>query len=186
MEIITSEEYNPIMQDTNGNGSLREYGMDSIVNYGCCPQTWEDPHHIDVYTKCPGDNDPIDVCDISRTSMAIGAVYPVKILGILGMIDEDETDWKVIGININDPIACQVSSVEDLRNVSGMNDRVQEMYEWFRDYKIPEGKGTNEFAFNGQAKNADFAMKIIVETHNSWKKLLIEPRSSKLWLPKNR
>lgn len=27
-------------------------------------KTWEDPNHTDTETKCCGDNDPIDVCDI--------------------------------------------------------------------------------------------------------------------------
>ena len=35
--------------------------------------------------------------------MKMGYVYPVKILGILALIDDDETDWKVIVINIRDP-----------------------------------------------------------------------------------
>ncbi len=31
-----------------------------------CPleKTWEDPNHTDEETKCCGDNDPIDVCEI--------------------------------------------------------------------------------------------------------------------------
>ena len=40
--------------------------------------------------------------------------------------------------------------------------------EWFRIYKIPDGKPENQFAFNGQAKNAAFALKVIEETHKYW------------------
>ena len=29
-------------------------GIDPIVNYGCLPQTWEDPNFIDSRTKCKG------------------------------------------------------------------------------------------------------------------------------------
>ena len=29
-------------------------------------QTWEDPHEVDSSTKCKGDNDPIDVCEIGH------------------------------------------------------------------------------------------------------------------------
>ena len=28
-------------------------------------QTWEDPGVVDESTKCKGDNDPVDACDIS-------------------------------------------------------------------------------------------------------------------------
>lgn len=44
--------------------------------------------------------------------------------------------------------------------------------EWLRIYKIPDGKPENQFAFNGEPKPADFALKIIAEVHESWKKLI--------------
>ena len=40
--------------------------------------------------------------------------------------------------------------------------------EWFRIYKIPDGKPENQFAFDGEAKNAEFALKVIEETHKHW------------------
>lgn len=64
-------------------------------NYGALPQTWEDPGHVDASTKCKGDGDPIDVCEIGQRVKQRGEVVPVKVLGILAMIDEGETDWKV-------------------------------------------------------------------------------------------
>jgi len=42
-----------------------------------------------------GDNDPLDVCEIGLRQIAVGAVRPVKVLGILCMLDEGEADWKV-------------------------------------------------------------------------------------------
>lgn len=39
-------------------------------------------------------------------------------------------------------------------------------------YKIPDGKPENQFAFNGEAKNASFAIGIIDETHAFWKQLV--------------
>jgi inorganic pyrophosphatase len=44
--------------------------------------------------------------------------------------------------------------------------------EWFRIYKIPDGKPENVFAFNGEAKNKTYALQVIEETHQSWKKLI--------------
>ena len=37
---------------------------------------------------------------------------------------------------------------------------------------MPDGKPANEFAFNGEPKNKEFAEKIIAGTHESWKKLM--------------
>lgn len=39
-----------------------------------------------------------------------GQVIQVKVLGILAMIDEGETDWKVIAINVKDPDADNLNS----------------------------------------------------------------------------
>merc|ERR1719282_1686252 len=37
---------------------------------------------------------------------------------------------------------------------------------------MPDGKPANEFAFNGEPKNKEFAEKIIAGTHESWRKLM--------------
>jgi hypothetical protein len=44
--------------------------------------------------------------------------------------------------------------------------------EWFRIYKIPDGKPENQVAFNGEPKNAAFSLKNIDETHKFWKELI--------------
>ena len=38
---------------------------DIFFNYGCLPQTWEDPTFVHPDAEgCRGDNDPLDVCEI--------------------------------------------------------------------------------------------------------------------------
>jgi inorganic pyrophosphatase len=60
--------------------------------------------------------------------------------------------------------------VEDVNSVfPGLLDMTRQ---WFRSYKIPDGKSENAFAFDGQYKSRDFAMKIIREAGQSWKDLL--------------
>ena len=44
--------------------------------------------------------------------------------------------------------------------------------EWFKIYKMPDGKPANEFAFNAEPKNKEFAEKIIAGTHDSWKRMV--------------
>ena len=34
-----------------------------------------------------------------------GEVIQVKVVGVLAMIDEGETDWKLLAINTDDPLA---------------------------------------------------------------------------------
>jgi inorganic pyrophosphatase len=43
MEIATKEKGNPLAQDSKDN-KAREYAGPIYWNYGCLPQTWEDPN----------------------------------------------------------------------------------------------------------------------------------------------
>ena len=91
-QITKNQKLNPIMQDTK-HGNLRfvhnvfpHHGY--IWNYGALPQTYEDPNHIDTFTKQKGDHDPIDVCEIGQKIHKQGAVVQVKVLGVFALIDE--------------------------------------------------------------------------------------------------
>lgn len=179
MEIATKELMNPIKQDTK-NGKLRfvhncfpYHGY--VWNYGALPQTWEDPSYEDPNTKSKGDNDPIDVCEIGSKTLARGDVVPVKILGVLGLIDVGETDWKLIVIKADDPLAEKLNDISDIE--SYMPSVLKATREWFEIYKIPDGKPANKFAFNGQFKGAEFARQLIQETHEQWRRLVHTSKS---------
>ena len=45
--------------------------------------------------------------------------------------------------------------------------------EWFKIYKMPDGKPPNSFAFNGEAKDATFAKCVVEKLHNQWKDLMV-------------
>ena len=79
------------MQDEK-KGKARLYHGPIFWNYGCLPQTWEDPNvkgDADVGGAF-GDDDPIDVVEIGASAQEMGAVVPVKPLGVLSMIDDGE------------------------------------------------------------------------------------------------
>ena len=40
--------------------------------------------------------------------------------------------------------------------------------EWFRTNNIPDGKPENKFDLEERCMTADYAMKIIDETHHAW------------------
>lgn len=52
------------------------------------------------------------------------------------------------------------------------------MYEWFRDYKIPDGKPANAFGFDNKAQNRAFALDVIEETHRFWLDLVSGKREN--------
>jgi len=174
MEIATKDPMNPIKQDMK-KGKLRfvsnvfpHHGY--IWNYGALPQTWENPNHIDESTGEKGDNDPIDVCEIGSRVARPGEIIQVKALGVLAMLDEGETDWKVIAVDVNDPLAPQLNDINDVEKL--MPGFLKATLEWFKYYKVPDGKPENNFAFDGEFKNREFAHQIILGTHVEWRDLV--------------
>ena len=139
-----------------------------MFNYGALPQTWEDPAHADSDTGCKGDNDPLDAVEFGYRACASGGVYAVKVLGVLGMIDDGEADWKLLVLRADDPLAARCEDVADLeRELPGA---VAALREWLRVYKLPEGKPLNAFALAERAMPREYALRVIAATHDAWAK----------------
>ena len=169
-EVATTEGTTPIKQDEK-KGVLREFKKgDIFFNYGCFPRTWEDPRHVSEDTGYPGDNDPLDVCEIGLRQIQTGEIRPVKVLGVLAMIDDDETDWKIVAIDAADRWASELNDVGDVERL--LPGTVSLIREWFRTYKIPDGKPPNKFALGEECKGAAYAHKVIHETHEAWVNLV--------------
>jgi inorganic pyrophosphatase len=169
MEISSSTPMNPIKQDVK-KGKLRYVHWPYPCNYGAFPQTWENPLVVDHRTNAKGDNDPLDVCDISDVPHKSGDVVPVKILGTYAMIDEGETDWKVVVIDASDPHAAEINDIGDVERV--FPGRLIELFSFLKYYKTPAAGAPNVFAFDGQVQNRDFALVIIEEQHDHWRRLI--------------
>ncbi|VEU33356.1 unnamed protein product [Pseudo-nitzschia multistriata] len=170
-EIATDEEFTPIKQDEK-KGKLREFKKgDIFFNYGCFPQTWEDPTFVHPDAEgCRGDNDPLDVCEIGARIVKCGGIRPVKILGILMMIDEGEADWKLITIDKDDKWAPFMNDINDVdEQMPGMLDAIRE---WYRTYKIPDGKPPNTFGLDEKFMNKAYALEIMAECNHAWKELI--------------
>ena len=55
--------------------------------------------------------------------MKVGDVIQVRVLGVWGMLDDEETDWKVLCINVNDPLAEKLNSKKDIdKHLPGVAD----------------------------------------------------------------
>ncbi|CAG5135985.1 unnamed protein product, partial [Candidula unifasciata] len=180
--ISKEERLNPIKQDVK-NGKLRyvknifpHHGY--IWNYGALPQTYEDPNYITPDTGCKGDSDPIDVCEIGHKIHARGAVVPVKVLGVLCLIDQAVLFPVSLRVKAVSPVKEKIKKkyVPDIEaHFPGL---LRATYEWFKYYKVADGKSENRFAFNGEAKNREYTLHVIEETHNQWKSLINEAESS--------
>ena len=88
----------------------------------------------------------------------------------MALLDEEETDWKIIVIDVNDPLAPRLNDIEDVeRHLPGL---LRATNEWFRIYKIPDGKPENQFAFSGECKNKKYATDVIRECAEAGEKLI--------------
>ncbi|KAI8325084.1 inorganic pyrophosphatase [Martensiomyces pterosporus] len=184
LEIDTSAPFNPIKQDEK-KGALRYVAnvfpyKGYIWNYGALPQTFEDPSHRDPDTGCVGDGDPVDVVEIGQAVCEEGSVHRVKVLGVVALIDGGETDWKVMAIRSDDPLARKMSDIGDVERL--MPGLVQATVDWFTKYKVPDGKPLNPWAFDGKPRNAAYAHDVIASTHGAWKKLVDSPSNGKFSL----
>jgi len=169
MEVATDEESTPIKQDMK-KGKLRDYPYNINWNYGMLSQTWEDPGIKNPEVEdMAGDNDPLDVVEIGSGTCSMGSVVKCKVLGVYAMIDDGELDWKVICINVDDPLAADLNDVEDVEKA--MPGELEKIRVWFRDYKMPDGKPENKFGMDDKCMPAAFAMDVIMETNGFYNAL---------------
>ncbi|OMO92109.1 Inorganic pyrophosphatase [Corchorus olitorius] len=169
-------DYRVFFEESSGKkdtkkGKLRYYPYNINWNYGLLPQTWEDPSLANFEVEGAfGDNDPVDVVEIGERRGKIGDILKVKPVGVLAMIDEGELDWKIVAISLDDPRASLVNDVDDVeKHFPGTLTAIRD---WFRDYKIPDGKPANKFGLGNKAASKDYALKVIMETNESWAKLV--------------
>jgi inorganic pyrophosphatase len=102
----------------------------------------------------PGDDDGLDVCEIGSELGYTGQVKQVKVLGAMALLDEGETDWKVIVIDVKDSLAPRLTSIADV--CSHMPGLLDAMKYWFSVYKVPDGKQRNRVALGGQIMEEEY------------------------------
>ncbi|CAI7824952.1 unnamed protein product [Closterium sp. NIES-53] len=70
----------------------------------------------------------------------------------------------------DDPKAHLVNGMEDVeKKFPGTLTAVRD---WFRDYKIPDGKPPNKFGLDNKAADKATALRVIEETNEFWSKLV--------------
>ncbi|CAK0906347.1 unnamed protein product [Prorocentrum cordatum] len=173
-EVQPGEPYNRIVEDPVGSARLRAFGRPVPFNYGCFPQTYRDPEEIDELHGAPGDDDPLDVLDVSGHSVGVGAVVECRILGAVCLVDEGEADWKVFVVNTKPGPLSHARSVEDVEQV--VPGRIQEMLGWMEDFKHSTGKDTATLHY--KVHGAEWAAALVERDHASWRRLVAEANAN--------
>lgn len=100
-------------------------------NIGMLPQTWGNSGKLGCASRSTPDG-TLGIVEIGHAkSRKTGDVYSIKPLGAYSVHSEDgETSWKIIGIDIEDPIAELLNDIEDVKTVlPGITEMVAEWLE---------------------------------------------------------
>jgi len=151
----------PIIRDTTSEGLPRSYSGVTYWNYGMLPQTWEAP-----VGDPPGDRDPLDIVDLGTKIRKVGEIVPVRIIGALPLVDTGEMDWKLLGIAEDE---CDQFDCDDVYHLLENTNVVSSVKDFFRLYKVAEGKARNEFLNDGIPLGREEALGIIREMHEHWR-----------------
>jgi inorganic pyrophosphatase len=93
------------------------------ANYGFIPRTIDD------------DGDALDILVLAQEEIQPGSVVSARIVGVMPMVDQGETDDKVIAVMVGDPAFEVIRSLDDL-----LPFRMNEIMRFFGDYKALEEK----------------------------------------------
>ena len=164
MEIMKELPYNPVMQDyskdkATGARRHREYAVEPTFNYGFIPQTYCDQ-------RLGGDGDAIDLLDLSVEKKPIMAFSDYLVLGICGLVDQGELDYKIVALELNEAKARKITCLQSYEKACP--GHLEAIVTWFREYKVWEGKQPNKFLWNSEIKGPEKAMEIIMESHHMY------------------
>lgn len=123
------------------------------ANYGFIPRTYCD------------DQDPLDVLVLGQEAVFPGILIYAKPIGVMTMIDDDESDDKIIAVHSHDP---EYNHYDDIKELPP--HRIRELERFFLDYKALEHGGTVKVEqFSGRGK----AMRILIESIELYKKTFL-------------
>ena len=99
----------------------------------------------------------------------MGSIVPVKILGSMELIDEGETDHKIIVLRATDSHFEDINSVRDLEHYHpGVT---ASLVDWLKNYKTSDGKPQNRLKHD-EPTTAEAAVKVVQEVSEFYQKLI--------------
>lgn len=93
------------------------------ANYGFIPKTYCD------------DGDPLDILVLGQEPVHPLSIVMAKPIGVMEMVDQGETDDKIIAVHAHDPEYAHYNFIEELPP-----HRMKEIKRFFEDYKALEKK----------------------------------------------
>ncbi len=109
------------------------------------------------------DGDPLDVLVFSKQPFIPSSIVETRIIGAMKMIDDGETDTKLIGVVNVDPRFNNIKKINDLGE-----DTLKEVRDFFENYKNLQNKTVKVLGFENE-KYAKKEFDETVELFNKYK-----------------
>jgi inorganic pyrophosphatase len=128
--------------------SAQDYPFD----YGFMPQSlWDD-------------GDPLDVVVLTTYPLAIGVLVRVRPVGVLRMIDDGESDAKIIGVPEHDPRFDEIHDITDVNKHT-----LKEIEHFFNTYKKINHKDVHTNGYGDKKEAQEAVMRSIEQYKNKHK-----------------
>ncbi|PIR04992.1 MAG: inorganic diphosphatase [Candidatus Liptonbacteria bacterium CG11_big_fil_rev_8_21_14_0_20_35_14] len=163
----TPEVFNVVVEVPKGSHNKYEY--DEKLNVFTLDRVLYSPVHYPFdYGFIPEtrseDQDHLDCLIIGGDSTFPGCVVRVRPIGILKMIDDGEEDFKILGVQKDNPRFNEVADIEDIKKNN--KHMLEEIQHFFRVYKELENK---KVVINGW-EGSEVAKKEIERAIEAYKK----------------
>lgn len=158
-------EINVVVEINEGSRNKYEYDKDLEIfrldralhsaifypgDYGFVPQTLAE------------DGDPLDVLILVTEPTFPGCLVAARPIGVLKMVDEGETDDKIIAVPCGEPEYNEITTNEQI-----FPHQLRKISHFFETYKLLEGKHTSTLGWD----DADAARRIIQECARRFKEI---------------
>jgi inorganic pyrophosphatase len=112
------------------------------------------------------DGDPLDVICITNYPTFPGCHIPIRIIGVLKMIDGGEEDDKILAVNAVDPRLSNINILKDINK-----NKLDEISNFFLRYKELENKKVEIKGFQDK-EEAEKVLKKCYELYNNHRELI--------------
>src|SRR4051794_25827498 len=141
------------------NKIKKRYELDRVLS---TPMPYPEEYGVIEETLAP-DGDELDVICLTIQPTRFGLHVPIRIIGVLKMIDKGEQDDKILAVNAVEP---RLNYIQELKDVS--LEKQKEIKYFFAHYKDLENKKVEVGEFEGK-KSAEKLLKECQEAYQSRK-----------------
>lgn len=117
----------------------------------------------------------MEALEIGSRIAAVGDILQVKLLGTIALVGE--TGWKILVIDVNDPLASKINEIEDI--ATHFPGLMKATLEWYKVCPIADGKPDKSATFTGDAKGSIYAQNLIKQYHKFWNRLIMNEVDAK-------